>query len=95
MSDYFKIKDDGSVLAAVMLGYKHKTEKVQAKKHGRVCDKTTYVCTICDRPWEIMLQSTGQTWKKPVVIYSEDILRYKKKRKTCLHCLKASTSSNK
>ena len=93
MSNY-KIKNSNSILADIMKGHSHSNYKGQNsksawskkdKKEGRHVDKNTFVCPVCDKGWEYALTSNGYT-RKNTLLYSQNILKYKKKRKICRLC---------
>ena len=89
MSNFFE--DDGSVLAHVMLGIKNSTppkkHKEYSRKDGQVADNRIYVCPKCERGWEHLICSTGAERIKDTILYSTNIVKYKKQRKICKNCL--------
>tara|TARA_R100000781_G_scaffold106407_1_gene70435 strand:- start:310 stop:636 length:327 start_codon:yes stop_codon:yes gene_type:complete len=83
------LDDDGSVLAGVILGLYNSSEPNKANDRkindGRVTDKRTFVCPKCDRGWEFVIHSTGSSYAS-CILYSKNIVKYKKQRKICRNC---------
>jgi hypothetical protein len=80
------IKDDGSVISAVLLN--HNNAMVKDFKKYRIItkkvDQTVYFCTKCEKVWEYKLNGSGYYHNN--IIYYKHIPSYGKKRKICMGC---------
>ncbi len=82
-----KIDDDGSVLAAVMLGITSKVARSDISRKNNMdkkADRTMYLCEECDRVWEYPINGSGYYYK--VASYYSSVPSYGKGRKTCPFC---------
>ena len=82
-----KIDDDGSVLAAVMLGITSKVARSDISRKNNMdkkADRTVYLCEECDRVWEYPINGSGYYYN--FASYYSSVTSYGKGRKTCPFC---------
>jgi|TARA_R100001480_G_scaffold7616_2_gene15575 hypothetical protein len=79
-------KDDGSVMAAVILNQNRillrdidKYRTIEKK-----VDQTVYFCEPCEKVWEYKLNGSGYYYNNTV--YYKHIPSYGKKRRVCMNC---------
>ena len=91
MSNYIP-ENDGSLMSNIIFrkdeAKVHRKSKNFQSIDSKLTDSKTFIYPECDMGWEFLITNTGRVPinSRHIVIYSENITRYKKQRKICGNC---------